>query len=69
MVPCKVHMERSGNSVTVWGEGYVHALELEGEYVFSDNYFSLLPGEKRTVTCRPTKDAVGEEITVTGYTV
>ena len=69
MVPCKVHMERSGNSVTVWGDGYVHALELEGEYVFSDNYFSLLPGEKRTVTCRPTKDAVDEEITVTGYTV
>lgn len=69
LVPCEVHWERSGNTVTLWADGYVHAAELEGEYIFSDNYFSLLPGEKRTVTCRPAMDAQSDQITVQGYAV
>lgn len=67
LVPCEVHWQRSGDTVTVWADGYVHAVELEGEYVFSDNYFSLLPGEKRAVTCRPC--GAGETVTVQGYTL
>lgn len=69
LVPCTVHWERSGDTVTLWADGYVHAAELEGEYIFSDNYFSLLPGEKRTVTCRPAMDARSDQITVQGYAV
>ena len=64
--PCEVHWQHSGDTVTLWAEGYVHAVELEGEYIFEDNYFSLLPGETRTVTCR---SCGGDTITVQGYTV
>ena len=67
LVPCSIQWERTGDTITVWAEDYVHAVELEGEYIFEDNYFSLLPGEKRTVACC----ACGEDetITVQGYTV
>ena len=67
LAPCNLHWERSGDTVTLWADEYVHAAELEGEYIFSDNYFSLLPGEKRTVTCRPC--GTDDTITVQGYTV
>ena len=38
------------DSVTIRANSYVHAVELEGECVFSDNYFSLMAGEEKTVT-------------------
>ena len=34
----------------VEAEEYVHAVALEGNAVFHDNYFSLLPGQRRTVS-------------------
>ncbi len=37
------------NSVTLVADRYVHAVELCGDGVFDDNYFSMLPGEKKTV--------------------
>ena len=44
-------------------------VELEGEFVFEDNYFSLLPGERRTVHFRPAENAQSTELSVAGYTV
>ena len=38
------------DSVTIRANSYVHAVELEGECIFSDNYFSLMAGEEKTVT-------------------
>ena len=38
------------DSITIRANSYVHAVELEGECVFSDNYFSLMAGEEKTVT-------------------
>ena len=40
---------RDEKSVTLVAKEYVHAVSLEGDCVFSDNYFSLLKGEERTV--------------------
>lgn len=57
------------NSITVSSEIYAHAVELEGEYIFSDNYFSLLPGEKRTVSMRKARNAENDSITLTAYTL
>lgn len=62
-------ISQNENSITVTADTYVHAVELEGEYVFSDNYFSLLPNEQRTVTFEPTVDAKTTEISVDGYTL
>jgi len=35
--------------ITVKSKSYIHAVEFEAESVFSDNYFSLLPGEEKIV--------------------
>lgn len=61
--------ERTENSLTVTADRYVHAVELEGEYIFSDNYFSLLPDEKRTVTYSPAEKAADEGFAIRGYTL
>lgn len=60
---------KTENSITIKADSYVHTVEIEGEYVFSDNFFSLLPGEERTVTFEKTVDAKTSEITVEGYTI
>lgn len=36
-------------TVTVKAKAYIHAVELNGEGLFEDNYFPLLPGEEKTV--------------------
>ena len=43
---------KSNNEVMLIASKYVHAVELEGECIFEDNYFSLLEGEIRTVSYR-----------------
>ena len=60
--------ENTGTTITVEAKEYVHAVALEGNGVFSDNYFSLLPGESRMISFTPTQ---GEEsqITCMGYTL
>ena len=61
-------VEQTKNSVTVEATDYVHAVALEGNGVFSDSYFSLLPGQRRTISFTLTQ---GEEaqITCVGYTL
>ena len=69
MIPamCEVTHDRVSRTVTVTAESYVHAVELDADAVFSDNCFSLLPGESVTVSYRPTGDV--SDITVTSYTL
>lgn len=71
MVPadCISVVSKTENSITVTADKYVHAVELEGEFVFEDNYFSLLSGESRTVMFRRSFGAQSDSITVSGYTV
>ena len=42
-------VERTADSITLTARGYVHAVELEGEYLLADNCFSMLKGETRTI--------------------
>jgi len=61
-----VKVDEKNHTVTVTAEQYVHAVELEADAVFSDNCFSLLPGESRSITYTP----VGEgNIICTAYTL
>ena len=60
---------RTENSITLTTDRYIHAVELEGEQIYEDNYFSLLPGESRTVSYTRAKDARSDEISVTAYTL
>ena len=38
------------DSITIKANNYVHAVELEGDCLFSENYFSLMAGEEKTIT-------------------
>ena len=45
-------VKRTENEITLKASEYVHAVQLEGNYVFSDNYFSMLEGEEITLSYR-----------------
>lgn len=62
-------VERTESTVTLHADSYVHAVELEGQYVFEDNYFSMLAGERKTVKYRAADDREKNELTVTAYTL
>ncbi len=71
IVPCdppKI-VSKDENSITLTASEYIHAVELEGEYIFEDNYFSLLPGQTRKIGFRPAVDARETTLAVTGYTI
>ena len=48
----------TADSLTIRAEKYIHALVLDGDCVFDDNFFSMLPGEERTV--RFVREKTGE---------
>lgn len=52
MSPCNELVSvinKTEDSITVKASGYVHAVELESEYLFEDNFFTLMAGEERTI--------------------
>ena len=71
IIPCKAPaiLSRSEDSITLKADSYIHALELEGEYIFTDNYFSMLPGEEKTVQFRPAENAQTTDFTILAYTL
>ncbi len=55
---------QASDRITLRADRYIHIVRLEGDCGFSDNYFSLLPGEERTV------DISGEGmVSLTAFTV
>lgn len=43
-------VSRSENEITLKANTYLQAVELEGDYIFSDNYFAMLEGEIKTIS-------------------
>ncbi len=70
IIPCEApKISLTENSITLTADSYIHAVEIEGEFVFEDNYFSLMPGESRTVAYRPAENALTSELSITAYTL
>lgn len=67
--PCDelLDITRKGDSITLEAKGYIHAVELDGEYIFSDNYFSMIKGESKTVTLSKCELLRDKNITVNQY--
>ena len=59
---------RSDSEITIRADGYLQTVELEGDYVFSDNYFLMLEGEIRTVSFKRFSDKA-DDVTVKTYTI
>jgi len=70
LVECKAEIHLvSENVLSVSADEYVHALVLNGEAVFEDNCFSLLPGEIRTISFKSKDGYDSNDIYVYAYTL
>ena len=47
---------------------YLQAVELEGDYTFSDNYFTMLEGEEKTVSYKAFSDKANG-VSIKSYTL
>ena len=61
-------LELTDDSITLRADNYLQAVELEGDYSFSDNYFTMLKGETKTVTFSRFSDKA-KGVTVKSYTL
>lgn len=43
-------IEKTDSYIKLKSDSYVHVVELDGDAVYEDNYFSMLPGEERTIS-------------------
>ena len=60
----------NGDTLTVTARTTIHAVEIEGDLIPEDNYFTLLPGESRTLCLKNGGVApIGYPLTVRGFTV
>lgn len=66
---CVKVISHTETSITLTTNKYIHTLELEGNYIFSNNYFSMLPGEEVTVTYKTLGGTFDSEVTTTAYTL
>lgn len=71
IVPCRTVkvVSRDADSITVTASAYTHVVELEGQFIFEDNFFSLLPDETRTIPFRKAAVNDSDEIRVITYTL
>ena len=71
LVPCSTLqlIEQTEQYITLSSTEYVHVVELEGEFIFEDNYFSLLPNEQRTIHFHSIEHAQSDELTISSYTI
>lgn len=57
-------LERTGDHLTVHATAYVQAVGLDGDYRFEDNFFTMLPGETRTIRYTPLLRSASQDIMI-----
>ncbi len=65
----KYTLDEENEALTFTADGYIHAVEIEGNLVLDDNYFSLLPNETRTVYYTKCDKEKALELSITAYTL
>lgn len=68
---CGVHYSLDEDNCTIIfkTDSYIHAVEIEGNLILDDNYFSLLPGETRIVSYKKQNDKKGIDLKVSAHTL
>lgn len=56
--------EQTSSHIVLEASAYAHSVALDGDYVFFDNFFIMLPREKRTVIFQKTYNARSDIITL-----
>lgn len=62
-------INQTETQITLSADRYIHAVEIEADALFSDNYFSLLPGEERTITWKWLPNVTDHGVSLTAYTL
>ena len=62
-------LDEENCTITFKADSYIHAVEIEGNLILEDNYFSLLPGEERSVCYRKHDSSKPLDLEITAYTV
>lgn len=57
-------VQQGDDHITLRADRYIHAVMLDGDFIFDDNCFSLLPGETKTVRFRKSAYCVSDAPTV-----
>lgn len=57
-------VERGEDFLTLETDTYVQMVNIDGDYIFEDNYFTMLPGERRIIAYRKTAQAQSDEIMI-----
>lgn len=72
LVPCDDAITVKGcekDSVTLVANRYIHAVDLDGDFLFSDNCFSMLAGEEKTISWQKVGDGESDEFSYKAYTL
>ena len=59
-------IEKGEDFVRLSADSYVHAVVLEGDCIFEDNYFNMTKGEEKTIKFKSEKSC---DVTAEGYTL
>ncbi len=65
----KFVLDEDNKTITFKADKYIHAVEIEGNLILDDNYFSLLPNETRTVSFVKADEEKALSLTVQAYTL
>ena len=65
----KFALDEENKTITFTADSYIHAVEIEGNLILDDNYFSLLPNEERTVSYTKRDEDKALELSVQAYTL
>ena len=65
----KYALDEVNKTITFKADKYIHAVEVEGNLVLEDNYFSLLPNEERTFSYALAEKDKALELFVQAYTL
>ncbi len=71
IVKCDVKytLDEDNKTITFKADKYIHTVEIEGNLILDDNYFSLLPNEERTVSYTKRDEEKALDLTVQAYTL
>ena len=62
-------LSKNEREIVLTADSYVHIVELEGQFVFDNNYFSMLPGEIKRVCFNPFDNPSEVDFRITAYTL
>ncbi len=69
MTETDIEYKIDGNTVVLKADHYIHSVEIEGNVILDDNYFSMMPNEEKTVSFTVADEGDSPDIQILAYTI